>query len=284
MPNQLNFRSDITTLQEPTFFASRIVNLPEEDILFQEIPSGIGYEVSDNIEIHFYEYRTNVLVASTVIRPQDEDILKFHITSYVDGSYKTHLRIDFTKLFQVKNISVSPNTYKMVLNFFSDEIGSYENRSLYIQEISPSQTELQLAFINTEVEKNNKQLYEFIPKSFNKPTADGVAQKIFKSGVTLNDPTEGMTYQNVIDNINVTSINQTYQNTIQRIKDMNMEPMVQDSINTFITSLYENIRDQIIIKNDRRIQGDELKQMIQATVLQQLPKLQEMVGNRIRVT
>lgn len=284
MPNQLNFRSDITTIQEPKFFASRIVNIPEEQILLQEIAGQIGYEQFDNIEVHFYEYRTNVLVLSTVIRPTDDDVLKLHITSYADGTYKTHLRIDFTKLFELKNITLLPNTYKMVLNFFSDEIGSYENRTLFIQEISPSQTELQLAFNNVNTQENNLLLYEFISKSFSKPFADGVAQKIFKSGVTLNNSAEGMIYKNVVDNITVNAIGQTFANTIQRVKDMNMEQMVEESVNAFIVSLYNNIQEQIINKNDRRIQGDELKQMIQTSVFQQLPKLQEMLGNRIQVT
>lgn len=284
MPNQLNFRSDITTITEPKFFASRIVNLPEEAILFQEIAGQIGYEQFDNIEVHFYEYRTNVLVLSTIIRPTDEDVLKLHITSYTDGTYTTYLRIDFTKLFELKNITLLPNTYKMVLNFFSDEIGSYENRTLFIQEISPSQTELQLAFNNVNTQDNNLLLYEFISKSFSKPFADGVSQKIFKSGITLNDPTEGITYRNVVDNITVSSINQTFTNTIQRIKNMNMEPLVENSINTFIVLLYESIREQIINKNDRRIQGEELKQIIKIAVFQYLPRLQRMLGNRIQVT
>lgn len=288
MPNQSNFRSDITTQTEPKFFASRIVNLPSEDILFQEIAGGIGYDVFDNIEIHFYEYRTNVLVNTIIVRPADADILKFHITSYEDDTYKTYIRIDFTKLFELKAVSLLPNTYKMVLNFFSDEIGSYENRKLYIQEISPSQTELQLAFIDNNIQQNEKILYEFISKSFNKTFADGVAQKIFKSGVELNNPLEGITYQNVVDNITIPSIGlppgQTYENTIREVINMGMESLLKDSINKFIVLLYTDISKQIRDKNDIRIQSEELKIMVRRSVLSFIDQLQQAVGNRIVVT
>lgn len=286
MPNQYNFRSDITTKTEPRFLASRIVRVPEEIIFYEEIPASFAYDEQDNVELHFYSLPSNQLVFSTVAKLTD-DILKSHLVEYVDKTYKNYIRIDITKLFVDKNLILIPGDYRVAINFFSDEIGSYDNKILTIDEISPSKTEIQLAFNNTidepTVELNNRLAREFVEKSFNKVDAIGVAQKIFKSGVELNNATEGVNAVNIIDRINVV-VGQTYSQTVRRIDRIRAREEFDKDLNNFVLELYKSIVEQIVIVNDERIQEDEYQEIIRSMVTKYLENLRKTIDARIQIS
>lgn len=287
MPNQNNFRSDVTTKTEPRFTASRIVKFPTEGTLLEEIPASIGYDEQDNIEIHFYTIPSNTLLLSLVTTP-NEEYIKSHIVSYNDGTYKNYIQIDFTKLFLGKEQLLVPGDYRMVLNFFSDEIGSYFDRVLSFNEISSTGTEVELVFNNVvddvQAEINNRLLREFILRSFAKPDAIGIVEKIFKSGLELNDATEGVIAQNVIDNIQISSIGQTYSNTIARMEKLNLLPEFIKQLNDFLSTLFEKIKEEIVINGDERIQEDEFVIVFRKVIAKQLPSLQARVDSRIIIS
>ncbi len=287
MPNQSNFRSDITTKTDSRFFASRIIRFPEEGVLLEELPGSFGYKLTDNIEIHFYTATGNVLMMSTTVSVNDPDILKTHIVSYTDGTSKVYIRIDFTKLFEDKQLILIPGDYKMVLNFFSDELGSYYNKKLYIQEISPSKTEVQIGFTDNldevTIAKNQKAVEEFVPKRFTKAIAIGVAQKIFKSGIELDDVTEGVNYNNIVDNIAMAAIQQTQENTVDRWKRLGIEPEVREKINQFVSDLYETIVNEIVISEDEYIQETEFKNLIQVTIDDRIHLLRNVLSSKINI-
>lgn len=288
MPNQNNFRSDVTTPTVPTYLASRIVRVPTESILLEELPGSFGFDNEDNLEIHFYTIPDNRLVLSTIIQLSD-DILRGHTVAYQDGTYKNYLRIDFTKLFVDKALVLIPGDYRMVVNFFSDEIGNYYNRKLTITDISPSRTEVELQFNDTVDEVTYQQnidlLREFVEKSFIKADAVGVCDKIFKSGVELQDSTEGITADNIITNIDLTviGVDQTFENTIARIERINLRPIFEQQINDFLLILNNFIREKIIEKGDERIQEDEFIEFVEQVLQQQIGKLQQTVDSRIKV-
>jgi hypothetical protein len=290
MPNQNNFRSDITTTTEPRFLASRIVRFPDEEILFETIPSSFGYDVLDNIEIHFYSIPNNSLVTSAIIRAEDSsNVLKSHIVSYNDGTFKNYIRIDFTAFFEKNNIILLPGDYKIVLNFFADEIGNYNNRKMFIQEISDSRTEVQVQFFTTtdiQLQQDNiNDLNEFVEPSFPKPVAIGVAEKIFRSGVQLLNDSEGLTYNNILQNIEIVE-QQILENTIERVRKLSpaAEDELKESINNFLPRLYEKMREEIVIRGDRRIQEDEFKEFIEEVVDNELKYLQSTIDRRILIT
>jgi hypothetical protein len=287
MPNQANFRSDVTTQTEPRFTASRIVSNPNEIILFEEVPASFAFDAQDNVEVHFYTIPGNQLLLSTTITLSD-GIIKSHIVSYGDNSYKNYIRIDFTKLFKDKNLILVPGDYRMVLNFFSDEIGSYTDKRLTIDTISPLRTEVQLTFNNVVDDVTRREdaylLREFVEPSFNKSDAVGVAQKIFKSGVELNNSTEGVTVDNVVANIEIPEINQTYANTIARIDKLNLRESFNIQVNDFLLQLYTFISEDIIINGDDRIQQDEYEQIIRSVVRDNIGNLQQIMDSRIQVS
>lgn len=290
MPNQYNFRSDSINNTEPRFLASRIVKFPQEEILTEILPASFAFNPRDNIEIHFYTVPSNGLLLSTIITMSDLDILKSHIVSYADGTVKNYIRIDFTKLFETKQLVLIPGEYKLVMNYFSDEIGSYYNRKMYLQDVSESRTEVQLGFLDNinqiKVLQNDNILYEFVEKSFDKSTAVGVAEKIFKSGIELEDPDEGLIYENITDSIAVDEIGQTYDNTIARVNSLGSATATQfqTEIDKFLPKLYEIIREEIVIRSDSRIQKEEFQKLISDVLALEIPKLQALIDKRIIIS
>jgi hypothetical protein len=284
MPNQANFRSNITTQTEPRFTASRIVSNPSELILFEEVPASFAFDAQDNVEVHFYTIPGNQLLLSATVTLNDE-VVKSHIVAYNDNSYKNYIRIDFTKLFVDKNLILVPGDYRLVLNFFSDEIGSYTDRRLTIDTISPTRTEVQLTFNNVidEVTRRENQylLKEFVEPSFTKADAVGVAEKIFKSGVELDDSTEGVTADTIVENIEIPEINQTYANTMARIDRLNLRESFDAQVNNFLVELYSFIREEIVINGDDRIQQDEYEQFIRSVVENKIRFLYQAIDSRI---
>jgi hypothetical protein len=285
MPNQTNFRSDITTKTDIRFLASRVVNNPSELILFEEIPASFGYDNNDNVELHFYSLITNVLVLSITVKLSD-DVLKVHTVKYADNTYKNYLRIDFTKLFIDKNIILVSGDYRVAINFFADEIGTYENKILNIDVISDSRTEVQLSFNNSidapAIRSNNVLAKEFVEKAFNKIDAAGVAEKIFKSGVQLNDSTEGVTARNIIERIEV--VDQTYEQTIGKIDRLGILSEFENDLNEFVMNLYQYVVEEIIIKGDERIQEDEYRNIIEKVVNEKINTFSNSADRRIQVS
>jgi hypothetical protein len=290
MPNQYNFRSDITTNTEPRFIASRIISVPEEGVLLEQLPASFGFDNFDNIELHFYTQPNNALILSTTIDAGDVDVLKSHVIAYEDGTFKNYIRIDFTALFEKKNLLLIPGEYRAVFNFFSDEIGSYNDKKMYVQDISESRTELQLAFFAArdlvERRQNQEDLREFALPAFAKPDAVGVAEKIFRSGVELDDANEGLLYPNIVENIELPIINQTFNNTIARMRRLGkpVEDNLIENLHEFLLDLYQNIREQIVINGDNRIQEDEFIEFINAAVEEKFKNYDWSVDNRFIVS
>lgn len=295
MPNQYNFRSDVTTRTEKTYYASRIIRLNTEPFVFESGPASFGFDPEDNIEIHLYSIPDNALIYSMTIGVDEvnddgEPLLKSHIVRYNDETFRTHIRINFTDVFATRNTVIIPGDYRATFNFFSDEIGSYNNKNLLITQISPSRTEIEVRYsdiINTDAAiVRRRELKEFIEPSLTKPFAVGFVDKTFKSGVELNDATEGVKYENVIANIGVNmedaeaEVLQTYNSTIARIDRIGRLPHFQNKIDEFVKDvLYPAVRSQLLATGDERIQSDEMEIIIQDIVYEKISILENMVGD-----
>jgi hypothetical protein len=122
--------------------------------------------------------------------------------------------------------------------------------------------------------------------AFAKPDAIGAAEKIFKSGVELNDVQKGLLYPNIIDNIDGTGTNQTFDNTIARIRRLGkpIEDNLIENLHQFLLDLYQNIREEIVINGDDRIQEDEFIQYINAAIEQKFKNYDWSVDSRFIVS
>lgn len=285
MPNQSNFQNNVLNRTEPRFLASRIVELPSDEIILEEIPASFGYDEEDNVEFHFYTTRSNTLITSVVTKLSDE-VVKLHIVAYDDGTYKNYLQIDFTKLFTDQNKTVIPGDYKVTINFFSDEIGSYDNRKLTIVEISPSRTEVEVVFNDSydqvAIAKNDEIRREFILDSFTKAEAIGVMKKILKDGVEMNNDFEGLTANNIIENIQTVGA-QSIEDTVGRLEVLGIDNKFRQALNSYLPKLFENIREKIVI-GDERVQSDELEQFIREELIKTFQELQVSVDTRVALT
>lgn len=287
MPNQENFRTNLSSITDPRYTASRIISVTDNFILNEEVPASFAFDKDDVIEVHFYTTVGNQRILSTTINVNDA-IIKSHIVSYEDNSYKNYIRIDFTQLFVDKNLVLVPGDYRMVLNFFSGEIGTYENRKLNIDVISDSRTEVQVSFNDTvddiALQENLYLLNEFVEKGFNKSDAVGTAQKIFSSGVELNDPTEGLLAENIEENIDTPLANQTREDTLDRIETLGLTDIFNQQLNSFLPELYKFVREEIVINGDERIQESEYRDIIQRIVKEKINQLAKITDRRIQVS
>jgi len=285
MPNQSNFRNSITTQTDVRFLASRIVRIPTEQILLEEVPASFGYDAQDNVELHFYTARSNLLVTSIVTKLSDE-VVKLHIVGYDDGTYKTYLQIDFTKLLVSKNTTIVPGDYKVSINFFSDEIGSYDNPVLAISEISPSRTEVEVYFTNAtdevNIAQNGRLISEFINEGFSKAEAIGVMKKVLQDGVTSGNDFEGLTANNIIENIEIPQV-QTTEDTIGRLETLQIDEQFKNALNQYLPNLFEKIREKIVI-GDERVQSNELEQFIRDELKVTLEQLQVSLDPRVTIS
>jgi hypothetical protein len=281
MPNQSNYRSDIINKTEPRFLASRIVQVPEDGVLNEQLPGSFGYDVDDVVELHFYTHPGNTLLFSTTIELNITDVLKVHNVEYGDGTFKNYLRVDFTKLFEEKNLILVPGEYRLVINLFSNEIGGYQNRNLVIEEVSNNRTEVQLRFRNpatvVELEKNKRDIREFVLPSFPKKVATLVAEQILRSGVTNNDPVQGLLYENIVERANAIS-----RERVRRLGAAT-EQQIRENINQYILNIYEIVREELIISGDARIQLDEFFELVSAAVDDEIKQLVNTDG-RISIT
>lgn len=286
MPNQDNFLSDVTTTADIRYLASRIVQFPTDEIFLTDEAGSFGYDAEDNLEVHFYTIPGNQLLLSLTARVTD-GVIKNHIVSYADGTYKNYVQIDFTKLFELNNATLIPGDYRTTFNFFSDEIGSYANRKLTIETISESRTEVEAVFndVIDEVSKkvDEKLLFEFVEKGFARVDAVGVAEKIFKSGVTLRNSDEGLTAENVLANIEIPETGQSAENTIDRIDQLGLGVQFRNEVNNFIVYLYQYVANKLIA-GDERIQPQEYDQIINEVVKEQIKNFARTFDNRISVT
>jgi hypothetical protein len=282
MPNQDNFRSNLADVTEPRFLASRMVRFPTENLLLEEIPASFGYDNEDTVEIHFYTAQDNVLLLSTTVA-LNSGILKSHIISYDDGTYKNYLEIDFTKLFLDQSLVFIPGDYLVVFNFFSDEIGSYRNRELEIKNISTSRTEVVVGFPQIVPENPSLQqsqqriLDEFAIPSLQKPDAIGAMEKIITSGVKLSSDAEGMTSTNVLANLGDPL------RKLTALENAEVLGEIQELLNDFIPRLFDPVRKEIITTQDIYLQQVELIDYLRYAISIKIAKMQSSVNSKIRI-
>lgn len=275
MPNQENFRSDITTTTDIRFNASRVVRFPQEGILTQEVPASFGFSDNDNIELHFYTIPGNQLALSLIIDLQDR-IAKSHIVSYSDGTNKNYIRIDFSEIFNNKKLILVPGDYRMVMNFFSSEIGNYTDRKLSLSTISPTRTEVELTFNDSinevTIDQNQNLVYEFVETSLEKPYAAGAADKIFKSGVQMQDSTEGLTAVNVLKPADVSLL--TNLGILQEFRN---------ELNNFLLELGDFIKEDLIINGDQLIQQPQFQEIIRNMVEEKIVLMQIKFNSKVKI-
>jgi hypothetical protein len=176
MSNQKNYVQQIPTSPQ-VFSVSRIAESENDiDIIQGRLPGQFGFDADDNVEMHFYD-SVNRLVGSVVI-PVSTDIISARTVLLPDGTQDEKVVIDMTRVQKELGLLVSPGTYSVTINLFSNEIGSYTNPKMIIEEVSPSRTELRLGFNNVVTQTESNELFEFVQPSVPRVIAAGLVSSV----------------------------------------------------------------------------------------------------------
>ena len=169
MANQLNYQSNIQQLsgQYTRYVVSRVIANKNDDLLDMEVPADFSEALlENNVEVNLYSLADNSLIFSDIVKNVSGSIYT-ETLQYTDNSLRKLLYIDFAK---VRDLELPSGQYSITLNFFTDELGSYDDRILKINRISTSRTEVELKLTDVTQQKTLEQFaIPRIPAEFIKP-------------------------------------------------------------------------------------------------------------------
>lgn len=273
MPNQKNYVELIPSKPQSIAMSRIAESEVDTDILQARIPAGFGFDYTDNIELHFYDSQ-NVLVNSTII-PIAMGIVTARSISLPDGSVEEKVLVDMARAQTELGLFLSPGTYTVTINLFSDEIGSYGNKKLTIEEISRSRTEIRLGFNVQYTDTESSELFEFVEPSLPRVVAAGTIGSIVghdeaQTITQENEPPQTQTQMFITDvNVELESLIPTIQSELTTI-----EPALPTELDTTISIAGEYIYEEFVklldtslnSKTFDRLQKNELDVLIEQAV------------------
>lgn len=283
MSNQSNYVQQIPS--NPTAFSvSRIAESENDtDVILGRQPAEFGFNSEDNVEMHFYD-TSNRLVGSVVV-PISTGIISFRTLLLPDGTKENKVIIEMSRVQKELGLLIAPGTYNVTLNFFSNEIGSFTDRKLIIEEVSPSRTELRLGFNTTITETELSELYEFVEPSVPRQIAAGIVGEVI--GTTTPEGVSPETVQTADEAIEISPNTFKLQQFIDSVIDnlqtndaallfnlSDLEPDATDNLNLTVEYLAPLIYDEFVrllslTKNTRifdRLQEQELFALIERAI------------------
>jgi len=169
MANQTNYQSNIQELSNSytRYLVSRTIANTKDDLLDMEVPADFSEALLQNtVEVNLYSLADNSLIFSDVVKNVSGSIY-VETLQYEDNSSRKLLYIDFAK---VEGLQLPSGQYGVTLNFFADEIGSYNDRILKVNRISTSRTEVELKLTDLTQQRNLQQFaIPKIPVEFVRP-------------------------------------------------------------------------------------------------------------------
>lgn len=272
MPHQPNYVQILSQVPH-SFSVSRIAESEADtDILVGRLPGEFGFDADDNIELHFYDSQ-NTLVNSTLV-PINTGIVSARTVILSEGQKEEKIVIDMTRVQKELGLYLVPGVYTLVINLFSDEIGSYKNKKLTVQEISDSRTELRLAFNVAYSDAEEQELYEFLEPSIPRVLAAGVVGSVM--GIESDNLITGPTDTEEQSKQFVDEVNSVLLDIIPTLQEdlSNLEPDLQTDLDTTIEYASTVVYDEFIklleiTKNSNkfdRLQSAELDVLIEEAV------------------
>lgn len=261
MANQANFSEPIESQAGNRPFRHKAVDEAlikggEKTVLF-------GTTDRDCCEIWIYNL-DGTLAAQTRISVTDPVLT---LSSVVDntGAHE-FLNIDIDSV--AAKLGLSPGRYGMSVYFLRDEVGGLEKYKMFIDEISPSRTELRIKPIEV-TDEVKKDVYEFVVPSVPKIYAQAITTQIF--GKNLDQvPGEEIT----IPEISV-RLKAHIQNTTDRITMANMQREYEDSVKMIETLAYFKVIQKLIESQDLNVQHTELQTMLFESIDEAVKELED---------
>lgn len=272
MSNQSNYVQIIPSNPQ-AFSVSRIAESENDtDIILGREPGLFGFSEDDNIEMHFYDYSSR-LVGSVII-PVSTKIISAKTILLPDGSTDEKVIVDMTRVQKELGLIIPPGTYTVSMNLFSNEIGSYTNPKMIIEEVSPSRTELRLGFATTFTQTEQVELFEFVQPSVPRIIAAGLVGSttgIGQGDVITQTETGLVQVQEFINKV-VEQLETENPELFAQLSDT--QPDAPDNLNLTIELLSAYIYDEFVsllelTKNTKeldRLQESELLVLIERAV------------------
>lgn len=280
MSNQLNYGQEVP-VNPKAFSVSRIAQSENDtDIILGRLPGKFGFSSDDNIEMHFYDSQNKLF--GSVIVPVSSGIVIGRTVLLPDGSTDEKIIVDMTRVQKELGLFIAPGTYTVSINFFANEIGSYTNPKMIIEEVSPSRTELRLGFTSTITQSDQVELFEFTQQSVPRVVAAGIVSDT----LGLNQPTQEPVVQEVqtilggvmnaqVENFVDSVINELEANNPNLLAQLaDLEPETPDNLRLTIEFLSTQIYDEFIsllekTKNTKqfdRLQSSEMSSLVQQAI------------------
>lgn len=272
MSNQSNYVQIIPNNPQ-AFSVSRIAESENDtDIILGREPGLFGFGNGDNIEMHFYD-SVNRLVGSVIV-PVSTNIISGKTILLPDGSTDEKIIVDMTRVQKELGLLIPPGTYTVSMNLFSNEIGSYTNPKMVIEEVSPSRTELRLGFTTTFTQTEQSELFEFVQPSVPRVIAAGLVGGtvgIGEGDIITQTETGLVQVQEFINKV-VEQLETENPELFAELSDL--QPDAPDNLNLTIEFLSAYIYDEFVsllelTKNTReldRLQESELLVLIERAV------------------
>lgn len=272
MSNQSNYVQIIPNNPQ-AFSVSRIAESENDtDIILGREPGLFGFDNGDNIEMHFYD-SVNRLVGSVIV-PVSTNIISGKTILLPDGSTDEKIIVDMTRVQKELGLLIPPGTYTVSMNLFSNEIGSYTNPKMVIEEVSPSRTELRLGFTTTFTQTEQSELFEFVQPSVPRVIAAGLVGGtvgIGEGDIITQTETGLVQVQEFINKV-VEQLETENPELFAELSDL--QPDAPDNLNLTIEFLSAYIYDEFVsllelTKNTReldRLQESELLVLIERAV------------------
>jgi hypothetical protein len=273
MPRQPNY-GELIPLKPQSKAMSRIADSElDTDILQARVPAGFGFDYTDNIELHFYDSQNNLV--NTTIIPVASGMVSVRSISLPDGGIEEKVIIDMARVQTELGLFLMPGTYTVTINLFSDEIGSYGNKKLTIEEISPSRTELRLGFNVRYTDTESSELFEFIEPSLPRVVAVGTIGSIVGHNeaeliTQVKEPPQTQTQMFITDvNVELESLVPTIQSDLTTIESA-LPTELNDTIAIAGEYVYEEfvklLETTLTSKTFDRLQKNELDVLIEQAV------------------
>jgi hypothetical protein len=273
MPRQPNY-GELIPLKPQSKAISRIADSElDTDILQARVPAGFGFDYTDNIELHFYDSQNNLV--NTTIIPVASGMVSVRSISLPDGGIEEKVIIDMARVQTELGLFLMPGTYTVTINLFSDEIGSYGNKKLTIEEISPSRTELRLGFNVRYTDTESSELFEFIEPSLPRVVAVGTIGSIVGHNeaeliTQVKEPPQTQTQMFITDvNVELESLVPTIQSDLTTIESA-LPTELNDTIAIAGEYVYEEfvklLETTLTSKTFDRLQKNELDVLIEQAV------------------
>jgi len=189
MANQDNFKTNIPRQTVGRILASRVFTNNLDKLLEVQVPAMVPDQF--DVEVSLYSLADNSLIYNTTFPSSENGLFKMVALKYNDLSVRRMLFIDFSKT-KIPFVNIT-GRYQMVVNFFAREIGNSTTQSLWVSDISPSRTELQLDILpEYKTNTSSLQLVRFASPQINKMWVTDAIKQIFNqsSGTASNIPTD----------------------------------------------------------------------------------------------